>query len=47
MVAYLLENMRIDENALRDLDAVKIDLIGRRFQARKIRLLSEVVLQLK
>jgi len=43
MMTYLLEDLRVDETALRDLDAEQLGRIGQCYHSRKIRLLSEVV----
>lgn len=43
MAAYLLDNLRIDENALRGLNPDLLASIGARFQSRKIRLLAETI----
>ena len=43
MMTYLLEDLRVDETALRDLDAEQLGRIGQRYHSRKIRLLAEVV----
>ena len=41
--SYLEDNLRIDPAALKNLDAISLDAMARRYRSRKIRLLSELV----
>lgn len=40
---YLEDNLRIDPMALRELDAISLDAMARRYRSQKIRLLSNLV----
>ncbi len=43
MLAYLMDDLRADEEGLKGLDSTKIDLIGESYRSRRIRLLAGAV----